>query len=297
MDKIRIFIDTDIGSDIDDTWALVYALEREVFEITGICVTGKLPAYRAAIVRTILQALHREDIPVYGGKCDCGEDIMPQARRISAADAPLPALTEEVLEELFARYPDVKLVALAPNSTLAAVAPFLKRRRVPVIAMAGSLRKGYFGSDTPVPECNVVTDMAASCALYRAGIDYTMLPLDVCGTIMLRDEDYRAVKASNSSAARIVMAFYGVWHEDYAGGAQKADVETSSTILYDLVPFWYLEYPENFSVENLNIALDEHGVMHEDPAGTAMRVATKICRQAQMETLTAQTIAEEKTHR
>lgn len=294
MDKIRIFIDTDIGSDIDDTWALVYALEREIFEIAGICVTGKLPDYRAAIVRTILHALHREEIPVFAGNTACGEDITPQARRVSSFSAPLPQLTEDALDEIYKKYPDVKLVALAPNATLASLSSYLKRRNIPVIAMAGSLRKGYFGSDTPVPECNVVTDAAASRALYRAALDYTMLPLDVCGTITLHGENYRAVKTSASPAAQITREFYRVWHEDYVGGARKADVETSSTVLYDLVPFWYLEFPNNFVAEDLKIEVDERGFTRESDGGTAMRVATKICRQAQMEALTAQTIAQGK---
>lgn len=294
MDKIKVFIDTDIGSDIDDTWALVYALEREIFEIAGICVTGKLPDYRAAIVRTILHALHREDIPVFAGNTACGEEITPQARRVLSFPAPLPRLTEDALDGIYKQYPDMKVVALAPNSTLAAFAPFLKRRNIPVVAMAGSVRKGYFGSDTPVPECNVVTDAAASRALYEAAIDYTMLPLDVCGTIVLSGENYRAVKASASPAAQIVNAFYRVWHEDYEGGARKADVETSSTILYDLVPFWYLEFPNNFTVENLKIEVDGDGLTRESDKGTAMRIATGIARQTEMEALTAQTIAQGK---
>ena len=289
MNRIKILIDTDIGSDIDDTWAIAYALCRNVFDVKGICVTGKLPAYRAAIISGLLRELGR-DVPVFTGVTTHGEEIRPQIRWSGELPAPVGGDTASEFERLIRENPGLHVVGLAPNSTLASVRGLLKEHGVPVVAMAGSVRKGYFGSCTPVPECNIVTDLPASRAVCGAGLDYCMIPLDACGEIRLTGRDYAAVRDGTSAAARAVMQNYRVWDEDYVGGARKYDRTVSSTILYDLAPLWYLEFPERFTTERLRIAVTAQGLTVEDESGTPMRVATRLSGMEELLALTAQTL-------
>ena len=51
--KIPVIIDTDIGGDIDDTWALVFALLREEFDIKLITTVLGDPTYRARVIAKI----------------------------------------------------------------------------------------------------------------------------------------------------------------------------------------------------------------------------------------------------
>lgn len=292
MTRIPILIDTDIGSDIDDTWALVYALCREAFDVKGICVTGKLPEYRAAIVTRILRELGREEIPVFAGVTTHGEEIRPQARWTEWVRS---GLRQENFHEMFSRLlsetPDLHIVGLAPNSTLAAMQDIILRQNVPVIAMAGSVRKGYFGAPVPVPECNIVTDLPASKKFLGRQMRYCMIPLDACGEIVLTGEDYALLRDSRSAAARVVMENYLVWDADYVGGARKSDPKVSSTILYDLAPLWYLEFPQAFEKVRLPIAVTEEGLTKEQEDGTPMDVAIRICDMQKLLKLTAQTLA------
>ena len=295
MERLKIFIDTDIGSDIDDTWAIVYALCRDIFDVVGICVTGRLPAYRAAIVCRILRELGREDIPVYTGVCTHGEEIMPQARW-AGEEYRIAGDIRDSFEEIVRKHGGLHIVGLAPNSTLAALRDVIADRHIPVTAMAGSVRKGYFGADTPVPECNVVTDLKASRHFYERAPRYSMIPLDACGEIAISGKEYAAVKESSSDAARVVMENYRLWDETYVGGARKADVGVRSTILYDLAPLWYLEFPEAFTVERLRIGIAENGVMREDEKGAEMNVATRLLAARELEALTAHTLARGRKH-
>lgn len=292
MERIKILIDTDIGSDIDDTWAIAYALCRDRFDVKGICVTGRLSEYRAAIVSKLLHRLGREDVPVFMGVDTHGEDIRPQARWIEGeTPKTIGGDCAEVFERLILENSGLCVVGLAPNSTLSAVREILLKHRVPVVAMAGSVRKGYFDSPAPVPECNIVTDLNASRLLYGTELDYCMIPLDVCGTIRLTGEDYETVCRSTSPAARAVMENYRVWDEDYFGGARKYPIGESSTILYDLAPLWYLEFPEKFTVERLHISVTEAGLTAEDLKGTYMKVATALSGLEELQALTARTLA------
>ena len=288
--RIPILIDTDIGSDIDDTWAIAYALCREAFDVRGICVTGRLPAYRAAIVTRLLRELGRE-VPVFTGVTTPGEEIRPQIRWSGELPAPVGGDTAAEFERLIRENPGLHVVGLAPNSTLASVRGLLKEHGVPVVAMAGSVRKGYFGSCTPVPECNVVTDLAASRALFGEGLDYCMIPLDVCGQIRLTGEDYALVRDATSAAARAVMENYRVWDADYVGGARKYDIAVSSTILYDLAPLWFLEFPQAFAVRRMKIAVDAQGLTQQNAGGTPMQVATELFAREELQIVTAQTLA------
>ena len=290
MKRIPIVIDTDIGSDIDDTWALAYALRRPVFDVKAICVTGRLTEYRAALVAQLLKRLGRE-VPVIRGIDSHGETIVPQARWLEGA---APALSDlSLLESILSQTPDLHVVGLAPNSTLAAIGETLERTRTPVVAMAGSVYKGYFDADTPVPECNIVTDLAASRELYRRRLDYCMIPLDACGMIRMTGESYQSVRNGQSAAARAVMENYRIWDEDYEGGARKYDWKESSTILYDLAPLWYLEFPQYFKEENLTVSVTEHGITAVDGGGMPMKVTTALVGQEELLHITARTLLSE----
>jgi len=62
---MNIFIDTDIGSDVDDTIALLYALQH--LSVKGITTVHGCAEKRAQIAEKILKA-YKKRIPVYAGR-------------------------------------------------------------------------------------------------------------------------------------------------------------------------------------------------------------------------------------
>lgn len=64
---IKIHLDTDIGSDIDDLCALVMLLKWSDVKITGITTVSDHQGKRAGMVRHVLQIAHRTEIPVASG--------------------------------------------------------------------------------------------------------------------------------------------------------------------------------------------------------------------------------------
>lgn len=61
---MRIFIDTDIGSDVDDSLAVAYALKH--LDVAGITTVHGVPVKRAKIVNRLLASLGIS-LPVYAG--------------------------------------------------------------------------------------------------------------------------------------------------------------------------------------------------------------------------------------
>lgn len=82
--KIKVLLDTDMGTDIDDALALAYLLMQPRCELLGITTLTGEAEKRAKLVSALLKAAGREDIPVYPGIEECilieqREKYAPQA--------------------------------------------------------------------------------------------------------------------------------------------------------------------------------------------------------------------------
>src|SRR6187455_2745598 len=64
LTKIPVILDTDIGSDIDDTWALIMMLNSPELDVKLIVTAHRDTTYRAKIVAKLLETAGRTDIPI-----------------------------------------------------------------------------------------------------------------------------------------------------------------------------------------------------------------------------------------
>ena len=66
--RLKVILDTDIGGDIDDAWALGFALQSPDLDLVGVTITdGNTPA-RAKVACKLLHAGSRDDVPVAVGR-------------------------------------------------------------------------------------------------------------------------------------------------------------------------------------------------------------------------------------
>ena len=63
-ERIPVVLDTDIGLDVDDVWALAFLLNCPELDIKLITTATGDTGYRAKIVAKLLQIAGREDIPI-----------------------------------------------------------------------------------------------------------------------------------------------------------------------------------------------------------------------------------------
>ena len=64
MKKIPVILDTDIGNDVDDVWALVMLLKSPEVDIRLITTGTNNTIYRARLVAKLLEIAERTDIPI-----------------------------------------------------------------------------------------------------------------------------------------------------------------------------------------------------------------------------------------
>lgn len=257
----KIIIDTDIGEDIDDLWALVLLLSTDSYDIKLISITQGNVEYKVNLVAKILSTLNK-NIPIAKG-VSTSPYITPQEKWLKHFS--LKKYTGKIYNTYYEAYKDVlsaddcTIISLAPFTSLVSVLPLIKKNNTKIISMAGSIYKGYFGKNTPDAECNIISDIEAAKKIISSNLDLTLLPLDVCHNIIIDGEHYKLIKESKNIYASIVMENYNLWQKEYEGGAKKFDLNLSSSILYDLAPVWYLMFPQNFDVVNIPISINEQG--------------------------------------
>lgn len=276
---LPVVIDTDIGTDIDDSWALAFALRCPELDICLVTTSTGDAVDRAALVAELLAAEGRADVPIGVGLPGRGDWTQPlrAAGRAALDDHPGGALdgVTAVIEVIDAAVAEVTVIALGPLTTVAAA--FERHPRIAersrVVGMQGSLRLGYQGQPGPVPEYNVASDVDAARRVLAAPWPCTLAPLDTCGSVVLSGARYRRIRraAERDRLLRTVLKQQEAWLE--AVDLPERD-DGVTTPLFDTLAV-HLAYDESMvDVEAVCVSIDEGGTMRPCGTGRQLRMAT-----------------------
>jgi purine nucleosidase len=184
----KIIIDTDIGDDVDDAFAVALALKSPEVEIVGITTSFGDTETRAKLVDRMLGEAARTDIPVAAGVATCVNNSFTQRRYAEGghfARGSHPDAVNFILEQIRKNPGEITLVAIGPLVNVGGLidkdaATFRKLKRV--VIMGGSMDRGYadpYGPPTPAqPEWNIKNDVASAQKLFASGVPIYMMPLD-----------------------------------------------------------------------------------------------------------------------
>ena len=213
--KVKVILDTDIGDDIDDAWALGFVVSYPNFEPLGITMAhGNTPG-RAKIACKLLHVAGRDAIPVLTGR-QTSKQVAPQFSWAEDYEKTKPAATPAAhfIVEMARRYPgEVVLIAVGPLENVADALrkePNLGKLLKRVVLMSGCIY-GTATKPEPVPEYNVEASLADSQAVYGAGLPLTIVPLDSTTRVQLRDEERARVQKSRAPLAYALECLYRLW--------------------------------------------------------------------------------------
>jgi len=196
----KIIIDTDIGDDVDDAFAVALALRSPEVEILGITTTFGDTETRAKLVDRMLEEAGRTDIPVAAGAATQTKSNFTQRRYAEGGHLARGSHPEAVsfsLDQIRKNPGQITLVAIGPLVNVGGLIDkdaetFRKLKRV--VIMGGSVERGYgdpYGAPTPAqPEWNIVNDIRSAQKLFASGVPIYMMPLD--STQLKLDEVKRA---------------------------------------------------------------------------------------------------------
>lgn len=281
--KLPVIFDTDIGDDIDDTWALVMLLKSPELDVKLVVGDHGTSLYRAKLLAKLLETAGRTDIPVGIG---AGKRSGSGRQQQWVKDYDLDSYPGKVHADGVQAMIDT-IMASAEPITVIAVGPVLNLRvalerepriakRARFVGMHGSVRKGYGGSAKPAPEYNVRADVPSCQAVFTAPWDITITPLDTCGLVYLKGAKYAKVRDCSDPLVRALMENYRIWAEKKSGGSGAAQVAKRSSTLFDMVAVYLaLDGSALCKMETLPIRVTDKGMTVIDPGAKKVHVATQ----------------------
>lgn len=278
--KIPVILDTDIGDDIDDTWALTLLLKCPELDVKLVIGDNRNAVYRAKLIARILEIAGRTDIPVGLG---LGKEERPSRQTPWVAEYDLRKYSGRVYEDGVGALIDtikgsdqpVTLICIGPVQNIAEAlrrAPDLCRN-ARFVGMHGSIYKGYGGSPQISAEYNVKVDPKALQTVFAADWEVTITPLDTCGIVHLTGNKFRKVYESPDKSVRALMENYQIWRE--VGEKRQLPPPDRSSTLYDTVAV-YLAVEENLvEMETVSLRVTDDGFTRIDPGGRPVRAAVR----------------------
>jgi inosine-uridine nucleoside N-ribohydrolase len=252
-------LDTDIGDDLDDAFALALVLRSPELKVLGITTAFGDTELRARLVDRYLHATGRPDIPVAAGVPTPHDNVFSQAAYAQQWPAQKhPDGVAFLLNQIRAHPGEITLIAIGPlNNIEAAIkrdpATFRKLRRV--VLMGGSVYRGYDGHSgerrPPDAEWNINRDPAGAKALLASGVPIFMMPLDST-QIHLETREREEIFAHGSPLTDQLTLLYHQWKA-------RSDGHPDAPTLFDPVAVTYAIRPDLCPTTSLRLEVDDKG--------------------------------------
>ena len=225
-----IILDCDPGH--DDAIALLLALGSPELELLGITTTYGNQTLEKTTANTlrVLELAGRGDVPVASGASAPLERELVVAAHVhgeSGLDGPtlpppsLAPVTDDAVEWIAGAVADAGgPVTLVPTGPLTNIARYLERHGTDgierIVLMGGAIAEGNM---TPAAEFNVWADPEAAQRVFRAGIDVTMIGLDVTHRAVTGPDVQRRLRAVGSIGVFVaeLVDFFTVYHREAYG--------------------------------------------------------------------------------
>lgn len=263
---IPLILDTDIGDDLDDTWALMMLLRSANIDVKLITTGLGNTRYRTRLLAKLLHQMGHVDIPL-GIGLDADDKPGNQSDWLDTFQ--LDEYPGKVHQDGVQAMIDLIMQSPVPITVLCIspamnIAEALKRQ--PAIAenarfvgMHGSIRVGYDGKDKPVAEWNVRVDPKALQSVFAAPWDCTIAPLDTCGLVQIKGENYQSVLQSNDPWMKILIDNYQSWLPKAIWLNPRPDPKKISSTLFDTVAVHLVQSDDYLTMEDLPLRVTDDG--------------------------------------
>ena len=252
-----VILDTDIGDDIDDAFALALVLRSPELHLLGIETAFGDTELRARLVDRYLAAVGRKDIPVLAGVPTKNVHFTQAAyARQWPAHKHADAATF-LLSQIHAHPGQITLIAIGPLTNIQAAverdpATFKKLKRV--VIMGGSVYRGYEGKNgdknaPPSAEWNILCDPAGAKALLGSGVSVFVMPLDST-QIHLENPALGKMLAFGSPLTDQLTLLYHQW---------TGETKWGSPTLFDPVAVTYAIRPDLCPATPMRLEVDDKG--------------------------------------
>jgi len=287
MRTIPVILDTDPGTDIDDTWALLYLLRCPELDLRLVTTATGDTTYRARLTARLLESAGRADVAVGigrpGGQYDC--TLQPWAAGYDLAGYPgavHASAAEAIVRTIMDSPAPVTVIGIAPLTNIGD-ALLLEPRiatKARFVGMHGSIARTFDGAEGAIAEWNVLKDVPAAQRVFEAPWDKTITPLDTCGRVRLSGEQLRRLECASGadSGLAALVDCYRVWRDFYGpesmvSGWLKGQPQQHTSILYDCEAVYLAFCRTGLRMEELNLRVTDDGFLRQEACGQPVHCA------------------------
>jgi purine nucleosidase len=294
---VRLWIDTDIGTDVDDALALAYVLRHPGFELVGLSTVFGDVSLRARIAEALLAKAGGVRVPVVPGLgaplSEGRAGLMLGHEGVGILDDPHPRMKVEadpdsarrvdaLADALAAARPDV-LLAIGPLTNLGALVS-AGVALPPLAIMGGKLEDVMLEGMLPdVFEWNWLCDPAAVqsvLAVPHATLP-RVIPAEVTFRTALAAGDVERL-AAGDALTRALAALCDEWLRFQR---ERLNLPNPRVMLHDPLTAAVLVEPGLCTCEPRRIRVDDAGALHEEPGAPNLEIARDVDAEALREHL------------
>lgn len=267
---IPVIIDTDPG--IDDTIALALACASPEIDLLGVTTVGGNTGIENT-TGNALKVLHlfgRDDVPVAAGaaralvyEADLGDPSIHGQGGLGGVQLPLPDRGPDprgavgLLVDLVESHPEpITLIAIGPLTNVAlfaATRPDLYAKLDRLVIMGGGVH--LTGNHTPTGEFNIWFDPEAAARVFEAGVEVTMIGLDVTHKALFAGTDWAPLRGSEAGA--VAKAITGM--VDFYGSFYMSQYGSDATAQHDSLAVAAVVKPELVTTQHCWVGVETAG--------------------------------------
>ncbi|HYJ39224.1 MAG TPA: nucleoside hydrolase [Steroidobacteraceae bacterium] len=187
-----VIFDTDIGTDVDDAYALVALIRRPELELLGVTTVSSDAVARARLAAKLLSVAGGKwsSVPVYAGISTATQYM----KQVEWADGfTSPSLHDDggiefMRRQINARPGEITLIAVGELTNIAALLesePGIGKKIRAISLMGGAVHRGYAPGSKPEPEWNIKSNAAAARTVFTSGVPLLVAPLDSTADLKL----------------------------------------------------------------------------------------------------------------
>lgn len=275
--RVPVIFDTDIGTDIDDAYALAALIHHPELELLGVTTVSSDAVARARLAAKLLQVAgdRWSRVPVYAGTSTATQYMkqVDWAAGFTSLSLHASGGVEFLRREINARPGQITLIAVGELTNIAALLdaePGVARKIRAISLMGGSIYRGYAAGSQPEPEWNIKSNAKAAQRVFSSGVPLLVAPLDSTADLRLSPEMRVELFSRGVPLNDALASLNSIWRHT---NTWKAENPTLFDVL--AVELVRPRQPYELSESHINVDADGRTVVASGAAPNA-RVALRV---------------------
>jgi len=223
---VPVIFDTDIGTDIDDAYALAVLMQRPELQVLGVTTVSSDAVARARLAAKLLTVAGGKwaSLPVYAG-ISTPIQYMKQVEWAQGFESPslhTSGGVDFMRREINKRPGEVTIIAVGELTNVAALLdaePGIGKKIRAISLMGGSIYRGYAAGSKPEPEWNIKSNAAAARTVFSSGVALLVAPLDSTADLKMTPEMRVQVFTRGTAFNDALAALNSIWrHTNHWNG-------------------------------------------------------------------------------